>query len=54
MIAIYNDDVALTLAHIVDTLDDASKWIGCSRSALYQSLHLNGVMRAKGFIVERI
>ena len=54
VIGIYNNDQALTLAHIVDTLEQASAWIGCSRQALYESLHLQGVMKAKGYIVERI
>ena len=54
MIGIYNNDATLTLANIVDTLEQAAAWIGCSRQALYESLHLQGVMKAKGFIVEKI
>jgi len=53
-IGIYHDDEVGTLAHIVDTLEQASKWLGVSRRALYYSLKINGVMRAKGFTVELI
>ena len=54
MIAIYYNNDTQTLAHIVDTLERAAAWIGCGRDTLYKSLHLNGIMKAKGFIVERI
>lgn len=53
-IAIYEDTIAQNIAHIVDTLEEASQWLGCTRDTLYKSLHLHGVMKAKGYIVERI
>ncbi len=40
--------------HICNTIEEASQWIQCTRDTLYKSLHLNGVMRAKGFIVELV
>ena len=54
LIGIYEDNQAETLAHIVPTLSQASKWIGCTIDTLYKSLHLNGVMRAKGYKIELI
>jgi hypothetical protein len=54
MIAIYNNDHAQTLAHVCDTLEDASRWIGCSTQAFYKSLHLYGVMKVKNYIIERV
>ena len=54
IIGIYEDNEAETLAHIVPTITEASTWIGCTIDALYKSLHLNGVMRAKGYKLELI
>jgi Leu/Phe-tRNA-protein transferase len=54
MIAIYNNDHAETLAHVCDTLESAATWIGCTVQALYKSMHLQGVMSAKGFTIEKI
>lgn len=42
------------IAHMVETIEQASEWIGCSLQALYKSLHLNGEMIAKGYKVEKI
>ena len=53
MIGIYQESTE-TLAHLVESIEEASKWIGCSRQALYEALHLFGVMKAKGYIVERV
>jgi hypothetical protein len=52
IIGIYEDNEAGTLAHIVDTITEASKWVGCTIDAFYKSLHLTGVMRAKGYKIE--
>jgi len=54
MIAIYNNDHDQTLAHVCNTLESAAAWIGCTVQALYKSMHLTGVMSAKGFIIEKI
>jgi len=54
LIAIYEDTKAQTLAHIVETIDDAAEWIGVTRQALYKSLHLHNIMKARGYIVELI
>jgi len=54
MIAIYNNDHAETLAHVCDNLESAAAWIGCTVQALYKSMHLTGVMSAKGFKIERL
>ena len=53
-ILICNDDEMSLPVHIVDTIEEASKWIKCTRSALYKSLHIHGVMKANGFIVELV
>lgn len=54
MIAIYEDTTTQNIAHIVNTIEEASQWLGCARDTLYKSLHLHGVMKAKGYIVERL
>ena len=54
MIGIYKDNESQTLSHLCDTIEQASKWIGSSTQALYKSFHVLGVMKAKGFIVERV
>ena len=54
IIGIYEDNGAETLAHIVPTIKEASTWIGCALDTLYKSLHLNGVMKAKGYKLELI
>ena len=54
MIGIYKDNESQTLSHLCDTIEQAAKWIESSTQALYKSLHLYGVMKAKGYIVERI
>lgn len=51
MIGIYKDDI---LSHLVNTIEESAEWIGCSTQALYKSLHINGVMSAKNFTVDRI
>lgn len=51
LIAIYKDDESETLSHIVSTMEEASEWIGVSRRALYYSLHVNGVMKARGYFI---
>ena len=53
-VGIYEDNEAETLAHIVPTITEASRWIGCTIDTLYKSLHLNGVMKAKGYTLELI
>jgi len=54
LIGIYEDTETETLAHIVDTITMASKWIGCTLDTLYKAQHLGGVMRAKGYKIELI
>ena len=54
MIGIYEDTKEQTLAHIVNTIEEAAKWIGCTRQALYKSLQLHGVMKAHGYSIELI
>lgn len=41
-------------SHMVETIEQAGRWIGVSVQALYKSLHLNGEMVAKGYKVEKI
>jgi len=49
---IYEDNETETHAHIVYTITEASKWIGCTIDTLYKAQHLGGVMRAKGYKIE--
>lgn len=53
-IAIYEANESENLAHIVSTLEEASKWLGCTVDALFKSMHLYGRMIAKGYYVERV
>jgi hypothetical protein len=53
-VGIYEDNETETLAHIVNTITEASKWIGCTIDTLYKAQHLGGVMRAKGYKLELI
>jgi len=52
VIAIYDKEGLLV--HIVDTLQQASVWIGCHVDTFYKSLHINNQMRAKGYTLEII
>lgn len=54
LIGIYNQDEAGTLAHIVKSISEASRWIGVSVDAFYKSLQATGVMQARGFTLELI
>ena len=53
-IAIYTYDAYETLLNIVNTIEDAARWIGCSRKTLYNNFHLSGVMHASGYKIELI
>jgi hypothetical protein len=49
------EDNALSLpVHIVDTIEDAAAWIGCSIKTLYNTMHLYGSMKAKGYVLELV
>ena len=48
-----NDKYSLPV-HVCDTIEEATEWIGCSKSALYKSLHIHGIMQAKGYTVELV
>ena len=52
LIGIYTNDRAETLCHIVKTIAEASKFIGCGVSTLYDSLHRDGFMNARGYKIE--
>ena len=54
MIGIYEFNDTELLVHIVDTIEEASKWIQCTPRALYLNLKLHGIMHAKGYKLERI
>lgn len=53
-VGIYTNDEHETLAHVVDTIEDASRWIGVTVDALYKSKHLHDFMNAKGYKIELI
>lgn len=42
------------IAHIVDTIQEGAEWIGCGVTTLYDSLHRDGMMNAKGYYLERV
>jgi hypothetical protein len=49
------EDNALSLpVHIVDSIEDAAAWIGCSVKTLYNTMSLYGSMKAKGFALELV
>ena len=54
IIGIYHDNEAETLANVVNTLTQASEWIGITLDALYKAKHLHGVMKANGYKIELI
>lgn len=54
IIGIYHDNDAETLAHVVETITDASAWVGVTIDALYKAKHLHGVMKANGYKIELI
>jgi hypothetical protein len=53
-ILICKDDNLELPVHIVDTIEEASKWLGCKRDTLYKSKYLNGYMNYNGFKIELI
>ena len=53
IIAIYDENNE-TLHTIVNTIEEASKWLNVTRDALYKSLKLNGVMKAREYTVELV
>lgn len=52
IIGIYENDSTELLVHIVATIEEASKWIGCGVTTLYDSLHRDGFMNARGYKLE--
>lgn len=52
-IGIYEIETDL-IAHIVDTIQEGAEWIGCGVTTLYDSLHRNGLMNARGYYLERV
>lgn len=52
-IGIYNKESDL-IEHLVLTIQEAAAWIECGVSTLYDSLHRDGVMNAKGYYIERV
>ena len=53
IIAIYDENNE-TLHTIVNTIEEASKWLNVTRDALYKSLKLNGVMKAREYTIELV
>lgn len=43
-----------TLAHLVNTIEEGAKWIGAGVTTLYDALHRDGVMNARGYYLERV
>ena len=53
IIAIYDENNE-TLHTIVNTIEQASNWLNVTRDALYKSLKLNGVMKAREYTIELV
>lgn len=54
MVGIYEKEGAQLLVHIVESIEEASNWIGCSRRALYRNLHVDRKMHFGRYFIERI
>ena len=39
---------------LVNTVEEASKFIGCSPRTLYNNMHIHGVMKANGYVLELV
>ena len=52
IVGIYEQDGAGLLVHVVDTIAQASAWVGVSVDAFYKALHLTGTMNARGYVLE--
>ena len=48
-----NDIYELPLA-VVDTIEEASQFIKCGISTLYNNMSLYGVMKANGYVLELV
>jgi hypothetical protein len=44
----------LNTVAVVSTIEEAKKYIGCHKSALYKNMQLYGIMKANGFALELI
>lgn len=53
IIGIYDKETD-TLAHLVETIEEAARWIGSGVTTLYDALHRGGVMEARGYYIERV
>jgi hypothetical protein len=53
-ILICNDNEMELPVHIVDTIEEASIWLGCKRDTLYKSKYLSGYMNYNGYKIELI
>ena len=54
MIAIYEKDGSQNIVNIVSSIEEASKWIGCSVRILYYNLKIDGVMHYDQYFIERV
>lgn len=54
LIGIYTHDSAETLCHLVPSILEASRWVGCHPDTFYKALQTTGEMTAKGFKLEII
>ena len=53
VIGIYEIETDL-LAHMVDTIEEGARWLGAGVTTLYDALHRDGVMNARGYYLERV
>lgn len=54
LVAIYDMNDCELLVNVVDSIEEASKWLGCARSTLYKSLHIKGYMGYSNYKVDLI
>ena len=54
-IIIYKEnDVYELPVTLVNTIEEASLFIGCTPRALYKNMHIYGVMKANGYVLELV
>ena len=54
-IIIYKEDDVFELpVTLVNTIEEASQFIGCAIQTLYNNMQLHGVMKANGYVLELV
>ena len=53
-ILICNDDVMELPVHVVSTIEEAAKWLGCKIRTLYNTMHKDGYMHYGAYKLELV